>query len=226
MSKTVFDQLMEKLDEVILGRRYIIAEIGKLKEIVGDIQDTSSGDAMAQIGGAVNEMKTFMQNSINTLTDLKNNINNLGTSINSLNNTVETTLNAINALKAGGGVVSAAPISSPAPMAASPTSFPTPTRTSAPAPAATPAAAPAATPAAGGGGNFDGILTAANAPTPAIDLGNMIDGLRTKLSKENPLNPILFELSMESGRLKALGSNPLNDKNKQTLLEKLNKWKS
>lgn len=221
MSKTVFDQLMEKLDEVILGRRYIIAEIGKLKEIVGDIQDTSSGDAMAQIGGAVNEMKTFMQNSINTLTDLKNNINNLGTSINSLNNTVETTLNAINALKSGGGVVSAAPISSPTPMAARPTSAPAPISTSAPAPmAATPVAA------AGGGGDFDGILRAANAPTPAIDLGNMVDALRTKLSKENPLNPVLFELSMESGRLKALGSNPLNDKNKQTLIEKLNKWKA
>ena len=53
----------------------------------------------------------------------------------------------------------------------------------------------------------------------------MVDKLRTQLSKENPLNPILFELSMESGRLKALGSNPLNDKNLQTLLDKIKKWK-
>jgi len=220
MSKTVFDQLMEKLDEVILGRRYIIAEIGKLKEIVGDIQDTSSGDAMAQIGGAVNEMKNFMQNSINTLTDLKNNINNLGTSINSLNNTVETTLNAINTLKSGGGMVSAAPISTPTPTRSAPAP------TSAPVSTAAPAATATAAPSGGGGAGFDGILTAANASTPAVDLGNMVDALRTTLSKENPLNPILFELSMESGRLKAVGANPLNDKNKQTLIEKLNKWKS
>jgi len=217
MSKTVFDQLMEKLDEVILGRRYIIAEIGKLKEIVGDIQDTSSGDAMTQIGGAVNEMKTFMQNSINTLTDLKNNINNLGNSINSLNNTVETTLNAINALKAGGGAVSAAPISSPAPSAVRPMTA---------APVATSAPAPAAAPTGAAGASFDAILNAVNAKSPAVDLGNLIDGIRTKLSKENPLNPILFELSMESGRLKALGANPLNDKNLQTLVEKINKWKA
>ena len=62
---------MEKLDEVILGRRYIIAEIGKLKEVVSDIQDTSAGDAMNQISSAVNEMKSFMQNSIIPLQILK-----------------------------------------------------------------------------------------------------------------------------------------------------------
>ena len=219
MSKTVFDQLMEKLDEVILGRRYIIAEIGKLKEIVGDIQDISSGDAITQIGAAVNEMKTFMQNSINTLTDLKNNINNLGTSINSLNSTVETTLNAIHNLKEGG--MTAAPVS--AAPARSAMSAPTPSAMS-PAPSmSTPPPAPAS--AASGASEFDAITNAANASTPAVELGNMVDKLRTKLSKENPLNPILFELSMESGRLKALGSNPLNDKNLQTLIEKIQKWK-
>jgi len=203
---------MEKLDEVILGRRYIIAEIGKLKEIVGDIQDTSSGDAMVQIGGAVNEMKNFMQNSINTLTDLKNNINNLGTSINSLNSTVETTLNAINALKGGQTVISTPAV----PMS----TVPSPNISVAP-PKTTPTS-----PIASSGGDFDSLLSAAKSNTPAIDLGNMVDNLRTKLSKENPLNPILFELSMESGRLKALGSNPLNDKNLQTIIDKINKWKA
>ena len=34
MSKTVFDVLQEKIDQVVLGRRYIIAEIGKLTRLV------------------------------------------------------------------------------------------------------------------------------------------------------------------------------------------------
>ncbi|MHA1283745.1 MAG: hypothetical protein ACTSQP_14700 [Promethearchaeota archaeon] len=213
---------MEKLDEVILGRRYIIAEIGKLKEIVSDIQDTQTGDAMAQITAAVNEMKTFMQNSINALTDLKNNINNLTTSINSLNSTVETTLNAVNALKDGG----IAPIS---PQASAPTTTSTPapsiTTTAPSTPSATPTTTPS-TPATSGTSRFDDILKAAKANTPALELGNMIDKLRTQLSKENPLNPILFELSMESGRLKALGNTPLKENHLKTLEEKINKWKS
>ena len=219
MSKTVFDQLMEKLDEVILGRRYIIAEIGKLKEIVGDIQDVSSGDAITQIGSAVNEMKVFMQNSINTLTDLKNNINNLGTSINSLNSTVETTLNAINALKEHGVSSASMPATTARPAATTPAPTMRPTTPS----ISTPPPMPAAT--SSGTSEFDAITNAANANTPAVELGNMVDKLRTQLSKENPLNPILFELSMESGRLKALGNNPLNDKNLQTLLDKIKKWK-
>ncbi|MHA1150309.1 MAG: hypothetical protein ACTSR8_18945 [Promethearchaeota archaeon] len=205
---------MEKLDEVILGRRYIIAEIGKLKEVVSDIQDTSTGDAMNQISSAVNEMKNFMQNSINSLTDLKNNINNLSTGINSLNSTVNTTLNAINDLKGGGISIASTPApkttaSAPAPKAATPA--PTP-----------PASAPAA---ASGGADFTSILTAAKSNTPAVQLGDMIDKIRTQLSKENPLNPILFELSMESGRLKALGNSPLQPNHLKTLEEKIAKWK-
>lgn len=214
MSKTVFDQLMEKLDEVILGRRYIIAEVGKLKEIVSEMQDTSVGDAINQITSAVNEMKNFMQTSINSLTDLKNNITNLGTSVNSLNSTVETTLNAVNTLKSGGY---SAPSSVAPAMKAS-----TPAVSSAPkATAASSAPKPATT---SGGSEFNAILSAANSNTPAVQIGNMIDQLRTRLSKENPLNPILFELSMESGRLKALGDSPLNETNKNTLTQKINKW--
>lgn len=218
MSKTVFDQLMEKLDEVILGRRYIIAEIGKLKEIVGDIQDASIGNAMNQITAAVNEMKTFMQNSINALTDLKNNITNLSTSIGSLNSTVETTLNAVNAIKAG---EVSAPMSR-APAAAGPAPY----RSPAASVSSAPISAPVHAGPGGEGSDFDAISSAAKSNSSAVDLGNMIDKLRTKLSKENPLNPILFELSMESGRLKALGNSPLNEKNLQTLMDKLRKWKS
>ncbi len=229
MSKTVFDQLMEKLDEVILGRRYIIAEIGKLKEVVSDIQDTTINEAMSQITGAVNEMKTFMQNSINVLTDLKNNITNLGTTINSLNSTVETTLNSVNMLKAGG--MPSMSSSSPMPAASMrqpPSSAPRPVPTpSAPAPSAYTAPAPSipASTSTSSGGSFDAIISAAKANTQSVELGNMIDRLRTNLSKENPLNPILFELSMESGRLKALGGAPLNEKNLQMLMDKLKKWK-
>jgi len=216
MSKTVFDQLMEKLDEVILGRRYIIAEVGKLKEVVSDIQDTSQGNAMDQISSAVNEMKGFMQNSINTLTDLKNNINNLSTSINSLNSTVETTLNAVNALSEGGAPVSTST------MPASKTPSPS-VSTPAPKPASSPA--PTSSGASAGGGDFGGILNAAKSQKPAVEIGNMIDKLRSQLSKENPLNPILFELSMESGRLKALGDSPLKENQLKTLEDKITKWK-
>lgn len=206
---------MEKLDEVILGRRYIIAEIGKLKEVVSDIQDTSTGDAMSQISSAVNEMKNFMQNSINSLTDLKNNINNLSTGINSLNSTVNTTLNAINAIKEGGGPVSAAPAAA-RPVPSSPSTASSPAPKAAPAPASS---------VPSGGANFLAVLSAAKSNTPAVELGDMIDKIRTQLSKENPLNPILFELSMESGRLKALGNSPLQPNHLKTLEDKIAKWK-
>lgn len=224
MSKTVFDQLMEKLDEVILGRRYIIAEIGKLKEVVSDIQDTSVNDAMTQIAGAVNEMKTHMQNAVNALTDLKNNINNLTTNVNSLNSTTNTTLNAINALKEGGPIPASSSKSSASPAPTSsgqPSSSPAPTPKPTPSPQTT---SPA--PSGGGSLDFDAILNAAKGNKNAVEVGNMIDELRTSLSKSNPLDPRLFELSMESGRLKALGDNPLNENNLKTLTDKINKWKS
>lgn len=228
MSKTVFDQLMEKLDEVILGRRYIIAEIGKLKEVVSDIQDTSVNDAMTQIAGAVNEMKTHMQNAVNALTDLKNNINNLSTNVNSLNSTTNTTLNAINALKEGGPMPSSSTASASRSTTAASTQTssisspsPTPSPTPSPSPQTT-----SPTPSGSPGLDFDSILNAAKGNKHAVEIGNMIDELRTNLSKSNPLDPRLFELSMESGRLKALGDNPLNENNLKTLTDKITKWKS
>ncbi|MFO8019312.1 MAG: hypothetical protein R6U96_11795 [Promethearchaeia archaeon] len=240
MSKTVFDQLMEKLDEVILGRRYIIAEIGKLKETVSDIQDTSVGDSLSEITGAVNEMKSFMQEAINSMKNLKNSVNNLSTSVNSLNSTTNTTLNAVNALKEGGVSTSAksttAPSTAPTPQPQSSTkSQPTPSssstsQSSAPSPAPSePSPSPSSSPsgsASGGGTEFDTILDAAEAGSTAVEIGNKIDDLRTKLSKENPLDPKLFELSMESGRLKALGDVEINEKNMETLKSKINKWKN
>jgi hypothetical protein len=76
------------------------------------------------------------------------------------------------------------------------------------------------------GASFDRILQSAQSGTPAKDLGGMIDALRTALSKANPLNPILFELSMEAGRLKSLGGNPLDESNIGSLQQKIDKWKS
>ncbi|MFW6272326.1 MAG: hypothetical protein ACOC44_13490 [Promethearchaeia archaeon] len=236
MSKTVFDQLMEKLDEVILGRRYIIAEIGKLKETVNDIEDTSVGESLNQITGAVNEMKTFMQEAINSMKNLKNSVNNLSTSVNSLNSTTNTTLNAVNALKEGGIPASAPSSSAEATSVSQPTPTPsTPSGSSAPTPPpsepststsepTTPSSSTA--PPSGGGTDFDNLLDLAESGSSAVEVGNKIDELRTKLSKENPLDPKLFELSMESGRLKALGDVPLNEKNMETLKEKVNKWKN
>ncbi|MHA1734437.1 MAG: hypothetical protein ACTSU5_21060 [Promethearchaeota archaeon] len=53
-----------------------------------------------------------------------------------------------------------------------------------------------------------------------------LDALRTQLSKENPLNPILFELSMEAGRLKSMGAKPLSGADISTLEGKINSWRA
>jgi len=218
--KTVFDALNEKLDQVVLGRRYIIAEIGKLKEVVSGLTDSVSGSSMDAVSGAVQEMKSFMQQAINSLSDLKNSVSRLGNTINSLNTGIETVLQAVSS----GGGISATPAPAPAPPApkakASETT-PAAKKTKAVKAAEAP---PAST--AGEADSFDKILTAAESKSTAVEIGEMIDTLRTDLSKENPLNPILFELSMEAGRLKALGVNPLNDSNLNTLKSKIEKWKT
>jgi hypothetical protein len=216
--KTVFDALNEKLDQVVLGRRYIIAEIGKLKEVVSGLTDSVSGSSMDAVSGAVQEMKSFMQQAINSLSDLKNSVSRLGNTINSLNTGIETVLQAVSS----GGGISTAPAPAPAPPAAK-ASKTTPAAKKTKADKAA-EAAPAST--AGEADSFDKILTAAESKSTAVEIGEMIDALRTDLSKENPLNPILFELSMEAGRLKALGSNPLNDSNHNTLKSKIEKWKT
>ena len=216
--KTVFDALNEKLDQVVLGRRYIIAEIGKLKEVVSGLTDSVSGSSMDAVSGAVQEMKSFMQQAINSLSDLKNSVSRLGNTINSLNTGIETVLQAVSS----GSGISAVPSPTPAPVTPKPKSK---AKTSEPIPVAkTPEAAP--TSSAVDSDNFAKILTAAESKSTAVEIGEMIDTLRTDLSKENPLNPILFELSMEAGRLKALGVNPLNDSNLNTLKSKIEKWKT
>lgn len=71
---------------------------------------------------------------------------------------------------------------------------------------------------------FDAVYSAAK-KKKGNELGKMIDEIRLSLSKNNPLNPILFELSMEAGRLKSLGENPLNNQDFQILEQKIFSWK-
>ncbi len=58
---------------------------------------------------------------------------------------------------------------------------------------------------------FARILMNAKGGFTAKELGAELATMRSQLSNENPLNPILFELSMEVGRLKSLGLKPLDD---------------
>jgi thiamine kinase-like enzyme len=71
---------------------------------------------------------------------------------------------------------------------------------------------------------FDEVYSAAK-KKKGNELGKMIDEIRLTLSHKNPLNPILFELSMEAGRLKSLGENQLNDQDFQILEQKIYSWK-
>jgi hypothetical protein len=92
-----------------------------------------------------------------------------------------------------------------------------------------PAAAPSAVPSGGSAaaaGAFDSLIQAANSGKTAKDLGDMIDLIRTNLAKANPLNPILFELTIEAGRLKSMGSKALDPPAITQLQQKVDKWKS
>jgi hypothetical protein len=97
--------------------------------------------------------------------------------------------------------------------------------TQAPA-AAAPAAAGAQLSGPAASAAFDKIMQVARGGTQAKDIGGMLDSIRTALSKANPLNPILFELSMEAGRLKSLGGIPLDQANISGLDQKVAKWKT
>jgi hypothetical protein len=72
---------------------------------------------------------------------------------------------------------------------------------------------------------FDAIVESAKNNTFARELGKMIDSARSEISKLNSLNPILFELSMEAGRLKIMGEKSLNQDGIEKLEELINKWK-
>jgi hypothetical protein len=71
------------------------------------------------------------------------------------------------------------------------------------------------------GSCFDLILSIEKSNSPALEIANTLEKIRKKLENENPLNPILFELSVESKRLKALGNIPLDEYNLKILMEKI-----
>ncbi|MHA1395484.1 MAG: hypothetical protein ACTSRZ_18430 [Promethearchaeota archaeon] len=237
MSKTVFEHLSEQISQVVRGRRFIISEIGKLKTVVQDLQDALEKSNLSSVANTINELKSFIQNAVTTLGNLKNSISQLSSTISSLSSSVENTYNIVKGLKAGTIGRPAAPTFQPsAPQPAAPTFQPSapqpaaPTfQPSAPQPAAPTFQPPAPQPAASSGNiamKFDNILNAARSGTAAKDLGAMIDQLRSELSKINPLDSKLFELSMEAGRLKSLGTKILDPNGVAILEQKINKWKS
>ncbi len=264
MSKTIFDALSEKIDQVVLGRRYIIAEIGKLKVSVEDFKGAIEKANFQSIADAVTEMKNFMQMAVSSLGQLKSTMTQLGNTVANLSTTVDDTLGAVNQLKTRGGGAPMAPTPSRAPAAPVPHSFAGGPAYSTPAPAfgappppqpsgsssllrpselfgapappapmtavsvapAPVAAAPSAPVAPAGPVNrFDKILNDARGGATAKELGGALDTLRSQLSKENPLNPVLFELSMEAGRLKSLGGKTLGGADMSGFEIKINSWK-
>lgn len=218
MSEILLNQLIEKLDEVLLGRRDIISEIEKLKDAIERIQSEKKDNS--EITNTVNEIKVFMSKSTNVLSELNNNMKDLQYLINSLNNVFTTISNTINIQESFKTNESTKPqkaisstryeedLSTPLkpwgelPSISSPEKIIETARDS----------------------DFNLILSIAKSNNPAVEIATMLEKIRTKLENENPLNPILFELSMESRRLRSLGNVPLNEYNLQILLEKIHKW--
>ncbi len=252
MSKTVFDALSEKIDQVVLGRRYIIAEIGKLKVSVEDFKGAIEKANFQSIADAVTEMKNFMQMAVSSLGQLKSTLTQLGNTVANLSTTVDDTLGAVNQLRSRGGGAPMVPtpsraVSAPVPSTygGGPSAFsatpPPPQPSSAasgfpkpsdlksfsapPAPAPSFASPPPSFAPAGSVNRFDKILNDAKGGITAKDLGGDLDVLRSQLSKENPLNPVLFELSMEAGRLKSLGGKSLTGADLSGFEIKVNSWK-
>ena len=203
--KTVFDHLSEQIDSVVRGRRYIIAEIGKLKVTLEEFREAieeqagGGGGGIASIAG---EMKNFMQNTISTLSELKGTISQLSGTVNNLQTRVQQLSGQVQNVKSSGG----APQQqySPPPQQQAP-----PPQQQAPQ-----------------GSPLDALLNTAKSGATAKDLGVKIDELRSDLSKKNPLNPILFELSIEAGRLKSMGDKALDSNGISNLEQKITKWKS
>ncbi|MFX1321212.1 MAG: hypothetical protein ACFFAQ_06155 [Promethearchaeota archaeon] len=221
MSEILLNQLIEKLDEVLLGRRDIISEIEKLKDTIEKIQNEQKDNTVMQITNSVNEIKVFMSKSTNVLSELNNNMRNLQNLVNSLNNVFDTILNTMNIPESF----------TPSEISTKPQKIVTSTRyeNNIFAPIRSPGesistSAPEKSIDILGDSDFNLIISIAKSNNPAVEIAIMLEKIRTKLENENPLNPILFELSMESRRLKSLGNVPLDAYNLQILIEKLQKW--
>ena len=211
MSEILLNQLIEKLDEVLLGRRDIISEIEKLKDTIEKIQNEQKDNAVMQITNSVNEIKVFMSKSTNVLSELNTNMRNLQNLINSLNTVFDIVLNTKKIPESfTTSEISTQPQKIVAPIRSPSESIST--------------SAPEKPIDIVGDSDFNLIISIAQSNNPAVEIALMLEKIRTKLENENPLNPILFELSMESRRLKSLGNVPLDAYNLQILIEKLQKW--
>lgn len=77
MSQSIFEQIKQSLDEVMSGRRYLIAEIEKLRKTMPDLQPQ-----MNQMNEVLTAMELFGDVAKNT----KNQLDGLQTGITSINN--------------------------------------------------------------------------------------------------------------------------------------------
>jgi DNA repair exonuclease SbcCD ATPase subunit len=223
LSEILLNQLIEKLDEVLLGRREIVSEIEKLKEALEKIQTKKKDKIGIQITNTVNEIKVFMSKSTNVLSELNNNMKNLQNLINSLNNIFDTLLNT-KTIKESFKTHEFSPIPpKPEPLTRYESNMPTQIISQSES-ITPPPYVPEKPIETVGDSDFNLILSVAKSNNPAVEIATMLEKIRTKLENENPLNPILFELSMESRRLKSVGNVPLDAHNLQILIEKLNKW--
>lgn len=221
MSEILLNQLIEKLDEVLLGRRDIISEIEKLKDAIEKIKSEKKDNTGIQITNTVNEIKVFMSKSTNVLSELNNNMRNLQNLINSLNNVFDTILNTINIHES---FTSSEMSTKPQKTITSPRYENNLSALIRPPSESISPSAPEKFIDIVGDSDFNLIISIAKSNNPAVEIAIMLEKVRAKLENENPLNPILFELSMESRRLKSLGNKPLDAYNLQILIEKLQKW--
>ncbi|MFX0041406.1 MAG: hypothetical protein ACFE8L_00710 [Candidatus Hodarchaeota archaeon] len=223
MSEILLNQLIEKLDEVLLGRRDIVSEIEKLKDAIEKIQKKKKDNIGSQIMNTVNEIKVFMSKSTNVLYELNNNMKNLQYLINSLNNVFDTIINSKTIQESFTNSKFSLIPQKPEPLPRYESNLPT--QIISQSESITPPPHVPEKPIENvGDSDFNLILSVAKSNNPAVEIATMLEKIRTKLENENPLNPILFELSMESRRLKSLGNIPLDPHNLQILIEKLHKW--
>ena len=81
--KTIFESIKEKIDELILGRRYLISEMGKLKISVDKMAQVNLGD----IKGLFDEFRTNVSSltqmgaQLNQISDLTNSLSLMSNSI-------------------------------------------------------------------------------------------------------------------------------------------------
>ncbi|MHA1269412.1 MAG: hypothetical protein ACTSPY_06445 [Candidatus Helarchaeota archaeon] len=81
--KTIFETIKEKIDELILGRRYLISEMGKLKISVDKMSQVNLGDIKGLFEDFRNNVSnlTQMGSQLNQIADLTNSLSLMSSSI-------------------------------------------------------------------------------------------------------------------------------------------------